>query len=534
MTVSQETQEELVLLKKRRILLLEKALYKKKLFELAKLIGFNDLGEFHKDLCKNIEDTETKYTRRLFLLPRGHFKTSIISNANVVRYILNNPNIRILLASSTLENAKNSLKVIKNVFWQNEEFRRIYPEFCPPEDTKEYGTQEKFTVANRTDKSLREATVEVAGVGKQITGRHYDKIVLSDIVTEENCNTPDQIKKCIQWVGYLEPILDVPEKDSIDMEGTRYHFDEIYGVWEKRAKSREKSYKDFSCYRRICFEEDKNGDKVPLFPERFTLEGLENVRIKQGSFIFASQYLLEPIDEATAPFKRDQIRYMRRAKFPNPRPPCFMAIDPAISEDQNADHSVITVATFDKFNKMYVLDVNFGHWNPSRLIDNIFSMYDRYKPFTVAIEVVSYQKMLKQVLIEKGVQRGKILPIKEMKRNSHTHKNPRIMALQPRFEQRRIIFAEDLSHDFIEQQILRYHPDKKHNKDDLLDTLSDIDEIKFLPTITQASKYMENPELRRIEWLKRTDLGEEDEYEDYNLEGGYEEDEYYANGNFYS
>jgi hypothetical protein len=102
------------------------------------------------------------------------------------------------------------------------------------------------------------------------------------------------------------------------------------------------------------------------------------------------------------------------------------------------------------------------------------------------------------------------------------------MALQPRFEQHRIIFAEDLDHEFIETQILRYHPDKKHNKDDLLDTLSDIDEIKFLPTLKQTAKYIDHPELRRLEWLKRPHHGEDEEFEDFNEEGEYEEHEFYA------
>jgi predicted phage terminase large subunit-like protein len=526
--INANLRKELKALKEQELFLKTQELYKKDLFKLARLCGFKDLGECHKEICGQIEESE-KRIRRLFLLPRGHYKTTLIGICNTVRDILINPNIRILFASSTIENVKLSIKVMKNIFLLNPDFRKVFPEFCPPETTTEWGTQMDFTVPNKSDLTKRENTVEGAGVGKTIIGRHYDKIVLSDIVTPDSVNTPEQIKKTKDWVKFSVSLLDQPGKNPIVMEGTRYDFDDVHGDWEKLCKNDKR--KTYFMYKHTA-ETIKEGKRISYFPERFPLKELDTIKIEQGSWIYASQYMLDPIDEGTAPFKREQIRYIERIRLPNPRPPYFMAIDPAISESKNADYFVITTATFDENNMMYVVGMQYGHWNINSALRRIIATYKHYKPIAIAIETVSFQKMLAKVLYELSKEQGIILPIKELPRDPHVTKQMRIMSLQPRFEQRRIKFCEDLDHEFIENQILRYTPDKKHNKDDLLDTLADLDEIKLLPKRHTKSDYENFPMLRYVEWLYKTDKGEDERFEDYDKGGQFVERAYYTHDHY--
>lgn len=438
LTSKQQKREELQKWYEQKEFLLKQESYKNDLFKLAKLMGFDDLGVLHRDVCDKLKDTQLTHKRRLFLLPRGHFKTSLLSNAYIVQCILKDPNIRVLLASSTLQNVKNSLKVIKNTFMTNMDFRAIFPEFCPPEDCKEWGTQEKFTVPNRTNQALREGTVEVSGVGQTIIGRHFNKIILSDIVTTVNSNTKDQIAKTAEWVAMAVPLLNKAEEDEILMEGTRYDYDDIFGEWEERAV---KDPKKYFVYKRPCIEV-VDGKEVALFPEWYTVKGLKNIRIEEGSYVFSSQYMLEPIDSETAPFKKKEIQYIERLRLPKGRKladdkhdrlPRFMAIDPAISEDSKADYSCVSIASFDQRNSMYVIDIKFGHWNTSKLIDTIIWMNEKYEPKSIAIEVVAYQKLLANILLEYTKEKGIVLPLYELKRNTHESKAMRIMSLQPRF-----------------------------------------------------------------------------------------------------
>jgi hypothetical protein len=520
-----ELQDELRELYQLKEKLLKKKLYKENLYELCKLIGFNDLGECHKELCAAVENTEKKYLRRLFLYPRSHFKTSIISVANTVRYILNNPNKRVLIASSTLDNAKLVLKLIKSVFWQNEKFREIFPEYCPPENAKEFGNQLSFTVPNRTNKSLKEGTVEAVGDGGIVVGRHYDYIVLTDIVTYDNVNTMNRINSTIQWCAYALSLLDNPLNDPVTIEGTRYHYDDAYGHFMNQAKKNSRFYVMVRPALSI-----KNGEEVSLFPERFSVEGLRELEKEQGSYVFQGQYQLNPIDEGTATFKRNQIQYVTRRGLPRTDNnklafPLYMSIDPAISESTKADSTVLTISMFDDKNDEYVVDIRHGHWNITKIKNEIWKMYETYNPRIIGIEIVAFQKLFINIFDDMAREKKQILPVHELKRDTNVSKKMRITSLQPRFEQHKIWFCEDLDKGFIEEQILRFNPEKKHNKDDLLDTLADMEDIKIIPELIKPSKYALHPELRYLDWLKRTDRDEDEVYseneEDYEEEYDY-------------
>ena len=114
------------------------------------LWGYRDLGMFHQpeiaELAKFRYLTDHP-TRKLYLWSRGFFKTSVIIEAHNGWLIVNNPNIRILLPSYSLDVAKKPLAAIRNQFMFNNEFRYFFREFCPNpnKDGKiEFGTSENF------------------------------------------------------------------------------------------------------------------------------------------------------------------------------------------------------------------------------------------------------------------------------------------------------------------------------------------------------------------------------------------------------
>src|SRR3990167_6191863 len=127
---------------------------------LCDILGYRDLGKIHRDACRKIEainpfiakkalskeglkdddlnnarkelaSRDSAGLKRIWLWSRGFFKTSIISYAHTIQLILIDPNIRILIMHHKLEKAKDILRVIKNHFMINEEFRWAFPEYCP-------------------------------------------------------------------------------------------------------------------------------------------------------------------------------------------------------------------------------------------------------------------------------------------------------------------------------------------------------------------------------------------------------------------
>src|SRR5581483_3196559 len=100
------------------------------------------------------EQDEAK--QRLLLDPRGHFKTTL-DIADIVQWILNFPDIRILIMSGKRDFAMRMLGEVKRHFQHNDKLRAIFPDFCAPRNA-EFGTTEEFTVPARKNFKLREPT----------------------------------------------------------------------------------------------------------------------------------------------------------------------------------------------------------------------------------------------------------------------------------------------------------------------------------------------------------------------------------------
>jgi len=334
----------------------------------------------------------------------------------------------------------------------NPYFRGLFPEFCP--NTPEWGTQIAVTVPNRRNFRLKEETIEVMGAEAKVVGRHYDYIKKDDLVTPETVTTQEQIDKTIDWDRFSISLFDLPQTGEEDYIGTRYHDRDLYGhLLENRP--------EIKPYIRQAIENGK-----PTFPERYDKKDLEQIRIRQGSYIFSCQYQNEPISQEDATFRKDWINYYEILPD-NLR--YVMAVDPAISDKPGADFSAIVVVGTDSGRppQMYIADYIREKVLPYRLIDKIFAMHDLYHPIETGIETVSFQKMLKFALQDEMKKRDKYIVIKELKPSRITTKEMRIMALQPRFELGTIFIKKN--HTELEDELLRF-PRGRH--DDLVDALS--------------------------------------------------------------
>jgi hypothetical protein len=71
--------------------------------------------------------------RTLILDPRGFLKTTINVVGHTIQWILNYPDIAIMIIQSNGDKANDFLNKIKKHFQGNEKFRRLFPEHCPSE-----------------------------------------------------------------------------------------------------------------------------------------------------------------------------------------------------------------------------------------------------------------------------------------------------------------------------------------------------------------------------------------------------------------
>jgi predicted phage terminase large subunit-like protein len=387
-----------------------------------------------------LEKNPDKY---LFLLPRGHLKSYIITSAYSIWCIIKNPNIRIGICANTTGLAKEHMRLIKRTFESNVYLKAMYPDIFYQDPQNEAPKWTESEIAVKRNGLMRESTVETFGLDPLPTGHHYDLIVYDDIVTPESVATLELMKKTKELFGFSLSLLEPHGKRLV--AGTRYHFGDLYselidsGTW--------------SVYLRKAIE-----NNIPIFPQKFTLEKLQNIKEEQGSYIFSSQYLLDPITSDKQDFKPEWVKYYTES----PKGLFItITVDPAITVHEKSDYSAIVTCGTDWNDNVYVLEASRGKWNSRELVDRIIEVAKRYDCVCVGIESVGFQRMLYDDVRDKG------LYAVELKPDTRTSKRMKILGLQPRFERGKIFIKKEMTE--LEDELLHF-PYCKH--DDLIDALS--------------------------------------------------------------
>jgi hypothetical protein len=193
--------------------------YKSSLFATAKhLLGY-------KDITKNthlgmIHALESQKRRKLIVMPRGTFKSSIACVAFPIWLLMRDPNERILIDSEVYSNSKNFL-------------REIAAHLESPKLTKLFGpwkggtwNEGEITVSQRT-KIYKEASITCGGIGTIKVGQHYSWIIMDDLNSNNNSQTSEGRKKVTDHYRMNTAILE--PNGGIALIGTRYATDDCLG-----------------------------------------------------------------------------------------------------------------------------------------------------------------------------------------------------------------------------------------------------------------------------------------------------------------
>jgi hypothetical protein len=177
--------------------------------------------EFH-DFHRRWFDFQLENRQTLILAPRGHGKSTICTVAYSLYRLLRDPDARILIVSNTSDQADALSGEIRLQTQSNEALRALFGDLRG-------GTwrANKFTLAGRT-RICKEASVTSVGVDGAVVSRHYDMIILDDVVDEENSRTFDARARLVTW--YAKALLPCLEPEGeLHILGTRYHPLDLYG-----------------------------------------------------------------------------------------------------------------------------------------------------------------------------------------------------------------------------------------------------------------------------------------------------------------
>src|SRR3990167_4447001 len=117
------------------------------------VLGFSKMTEKpHRELCEHILKPGKR--KKICLVPRNSFKSSVVTTGFSIFSIVNNPNMRILIASETQKNSVKYVREIRDHFEGNGKLKALFGDMSKSSHWRE----NEFTVSTRT-KPYKEPTV---------------------------------------------------------------------------------------------------------------------------------------------------------------------------------------------------------------------------------------------------------------------------------------------------------------------------------------------------------------------------------------
>jgi len=409
---------------------------------LAEEVGYR-FDDFHLAL----DDFQNEHKNTLQLAPRGWGKSTagnILKNA--VR-IIQNRNIRILLASETSTQACNFLSEIKGILTHP----RVVELFG---DLKgDVWHENAINVAGRT-KAGKEKTVTTAGVDGNLTSGHFDIICPDDLVTLKNSRTAFSREKIVEWfyTTLLPCVTD--ETTEFHILGTRYHPEDLYGHMIKNDPKFKKTTQLIPAFNPDT--EKSNNPKI------FSTEWLTEQRDSMGRIYFNSQYNQDPSGVQGVIFDEDDFKWV--GELP-PNLIKFQGVDLAVgTKTQNDKFAMVTIGVDPKNRRIYVVDYYTGKVTLKRQDEIIAQRCETAEPVAVGIEANAFQ--ISKIISLKDDPRYSFIPALPV--YTDKDKMTRAQMLQVRFERGEIYFQNAERQGELMEHLMAF-PNGRY--DDLFDAL---------------------------------------------------------------
>lgn len=282
------------------------------------------------------------------------------------------------------------------------------------------------------------AAIQALGKGQSLRGiKHEDMrpdlVFGDDLENRDDNKTPEARKKTIDWFTLdLLPALDPSAR--VRVAATPLHPESLAMTLAKDP--------EWVVHKYPVYYLDDGGQKQSAWPDRFPIADilkLENSYTARGQIQgFRQEYLCESEAPETKAFKREMM-------VTEPQVRTWQAVysmtDPARTVSRTAADTGRVVWSWIK-GKLVIWDAVGRQWMPNEIIDDLFQVFDEYRPVWQGIEEDGLNQFLMQPIRQEQVKRGVVLPVKALK--APRGKLDFIRGLQPFFNAREVVFAKPL------------------------------------------------------------------------------------------
>lgn len=413
-------------------------------FLCKEVLGFSDWDTIHDEIDVFLEEQENK--SKLIMIPRKHLKSSMITVGKSIQWILRDFDLRILIANAIWDNARNFLGQISSFLEDKSELPQLFGIFKSNKWNKDE------IVIRQRKKALPAATIATTGIGGTQTSQHYDRIILDDIVGRENIGTMEQRQKVKDF--YKDCLNLVEEICDLTILGTTWHEDDLYNDLRNSKK--------FDKFIRPAIV-----DNEVIFPKKFTLNKLSEIRDELGPYLFSSQYLLNPYPEETMEFKEKWFTKY----FNTPKEPMYITtvLDPSLGK-KTGNYCGLTTTGITAGGKIYILEARRFRRSVELIPFECAKTVVKWKPNVFALEAFAMQQLLQKPIQDYFNEMGIDIYIDLLPRYVHDDKNTRILALVSYFFSGKILMRDEMKD--LQNELIRFKPACKTNQDDIIDSLA--------------------------------------------------------------
>ena len=221
--------------------------------------------------------------RRLLLMAfRSCGKSSVIGMF-AAWLLYANPDLRILVLAAEGSLARKMVRNVRRMIEKHPLTRHLVPEKV------EQWAGERFTVTRGLE--LREPSMAASGMDANITGARADVIICDDVEVPKTCETAEKREGLREKLDELDFIL--ASGGTILYIGTPHTWYTIYAEEARIEIGEAEPY--LQGYTRMSVPIlDAEGKSA--WPERYSIEEIEALRLRTGPNKFTSQMMLEPVN----------------------------------------------------------------------------------------------------------------------------------------------------------------------------------------------------------------------------------------------
>jgi len=381
---------------------------------------------FHKQLLKEASRPGING----LAAPRGFSKSTLITFAETLRLaVFGIIPFQIIVK----ENKDAATDEVASIQLELEENPRIAGDFGK---MKKRGDWEEgdFTTTNG-------CRVLALGIGQSIRGKKHrqhrpGRIVIDDPEKDKHVKNPRLVKEQVDWVmEAVYPSLD-PEGGIVTWLGTM--MSKRGGLARLQGKEKVRS--------KIWAAIDKKGRS--LWPARFPLSKLKEIRALVGSKAWRQEYMNAPGDDPDATFQEWMIKKYKESEVADAVIlGTYSACDPSLRESTKHDFkAIINIRVAAQFRGMkgpfYLITKAWvRHTTLDRMFDELFLVNEQLHPSRMALETQSWQELLMRDIRRLEADKNIRLPILPM--TNKVAKKARIERMQPLMERGLLLFLDD-------------------------------------------------------------------------------------------